>query len=72
VVFQVLVPDCQPSSKRRVLSWVTPIDVPPTAVTQGLDAGQSGVGVAVGSPAVSSPASPEEKNRLMPSAAAWM
>ncbi len=68
----VLVPDSQPSSNRRVLPAVTPIEVPPTAVTHGLDAGQSGVGVAEGSPPVSSPLSPEEKNRLMPSAAAWM
>ena len=41
----------------------TPSDVPPTAVTNGLDAGQSGVAAAAlaGSPPVSSPLSPEEK-----------
>src|SRR3954451_18639906 len=65
-------PVSQPSSKSRVFEAVTPMDVPPTAVTQGLDAGQSGVGVAVGSPKVSSPKSPLEKKTLIPSAAAWI
>ena len=67
------VPLSQPSSKRRLLSAVMPIEVPPTAVTYGLEAGQSGVAEAAlaGSPPVSSPLSPEEKSSEMPSAAAW-
>src|SRR5436190_22115499 len=35
--------------------------VPPTAVTHGLEAGQSAVALAAGPPSVSSPASPDEK-----------
>ena len=62
----------QPTSKSRVLSCATPSEVPPTAVTKGLEAGQSGVGVAPATPPVSSPLSPEEKNTLMPVAAAWI
>jgi hypothetical protein len=53
----VLVP--QPVSTARVLSSFTPRLVPPTAVTHGLEAGQS----VVGNPNVelSSPLSPDEK-----------
>jgi hypothetical protein len=41
-------------------------------VTKGLEAGQSGVGVAPLTPPVSSPSSPEAKKTLMPVAAAWI
>src|SRR5262249_38491504 len=52
----------------------TPSEVPPTAVTQGLDAGQPAVAEAAlaGSPPVSSPLSPEEKYTPIPVAAAWI
>src|SRR5215475_5337680 len=62
----------QPVSNRYWLLEPTPSDVPPTAVTHGLDAGQSGVAAAAfaGLPPVSSPLSPDEKYTPMPVTAA--
>ena len=71
---RLLRPVSQPVSNRYCPLAPTPSEVPPTAVTHGLDAGQSGVADAAlaGSPPVSSPLSPDEKYTPIPVAAAWI